>query len=604
MTAPTPPAPIPAPQPPPLHEQEAARRQNRDAVRALGLKPYGERADGLVSLVSAKAKHSKEADEKFAAVGKEPPAEFVDPRERVMVAGRVMLQRDNGKLIWMTLRDHTGDLQIACSAKDCDEMSFKLAKSTDLGDLLIAEGPLMKTRTGEVTVWCSSLRAGAKCLVPPPAKHEGLADVELRYRQRYVDMWANPETVTAFKLRSQIVSRMRRMLDERGFMEVETPMLQTLAGGAAARPFVTHMNALGINLFMRIAPELYLKRLLVGGLPKVYEINRNFRNEGLDKQHNPEFTMLEAYQAFGDVESVMELTEELIRGAARFVASCRDVNPLRRPTFSAGTHTGRSIGQVFDAFHGYIQYGLERFDDFKEYWPQDVFEVFAVLRNHENWRQLLQAEIDTSAPARLEFGDLVIDYESPFLRMPYPELFERALGFKMTDTARVLSEAAKRGIKTHGMDPVLVINEMFEHHAEKTVDPSRPTFITDYPAAISPLTRPKPSDPTLADRADLFIGGMEIAPHYTELNDPDVQAAKFREQLQNADTEKAAEEQTFRTFDEDFINALKVGMPPAGGMGLGIDRLVMLLTNQRAIRDVVLFPLMRPEGAANATKGG
>ena len=545
MTAPTPPTPTPAPRP--LHEQEAARRQNRDAVQALGLKPYGEREDGLLTLAAAKARHSAEADAAVAAAGKEPPAGFVDPRARVAVAGRVMLARDGGKLIWMTLRDDTGDLQIAVSAKDCDEKSFKLAKSTDLGDVLIAEGPVMKTRTGEVTIWASALRTGAKCLVPPPAKHEGLADVELRYRQRYVDMWANPETITAFKLRSQIVSRMRRTLDERGFMEVETPMLQTLAGGAAARPFVTHMNALGINLFMRIAPELYLKRLLVGGLPKVYEINRNFRNEGLDKQHTPEFTMLEAYQAFGDVESVMDLTETLVRTSAEFVAMT-----------------------IEDAVRG----GAAA--------PEGAMPDKLIL----------------------PFGDLRIDYGKPFVRVAYGELFERALGFKMTDTAKVMSEAAKRHIKTQGMDPVLVINEMFEHHAEKSVDPSRPTFITDYPAAISPLTRPKPSDQTLADRADLFIGGMEIAPHYTELNDPDVQAAKFREQLQNADAEKAAEEQTFRTFDEDFINALKVGMPPAGGMGLGIDRLVMLLTNQRTIRDVVLFPLMRPEGAANTPKGG
>ncbi len=301
-------------------------------------------------------------------------------------------------------------------------------------------------------------------------------------------------------------------------------MLQTLAGGAAARPFVTHMNALDIKLFMRIAPELYLKRLLVGGMPKVFEINRNFRNEGLDKQHNPEFTMLEAYHAFGDVETVMELTESLVRDAAMEVSGGKGVLP---------------------------------------------------------------------------FGDLTIDYNKPFRRVAYGELFEKAYGFPMTDSGKA-RETLKRmrpnlAAAIDAMDPSLLVNELFEEKGEAQLDHAVPTFITDYPAAISPLTRPKPSNPVLADRADLFIAGMEIAPHYTELNDPDVQEAKFREQLKGLDDGKNAEEQTFRTFDHDFIRALKVGMPPAGGMGLGIDRLVMILTNQRTIRDVMLFPMMRPE---------
>jgi lysyl-tRNA synthetase class 2 len=305
-------------------------------------------------------------------------------------------------------------------------------------------------------------------------------------------------------------------------------MLQTLAGGAAARPFVTTMNALSINLFMRIAPELYLKRLLVGGMGRVFEINRNFRNEGLDKQHNPEFTMLELYHAFGDVRTVMDVTEELVRTCARFVAK---------------------------------RAGLER--------------------------------------AVLPFGELRIDYERPFERVAYGALFLRALGFPMNDIAMARQVAREKRVlppdAIDKIDPALLINELFEEFAEKTVDPARPTFITDYPAAISPLTRPKPEQPELADRADLFIAGMEIAPHYTELNDPDVQEQRFREQLATGSSEKDAEERTFRTMDHDFIQALKVGMPPAGGMGLGVDRLTMLLTDQRTIRDVVLFPLMRPE---------
>ncbi|MGD9691101.1 MAG: lysine--tRNA ligase [Phycisphaerales bacterium] len=507
---------------PATHHLEQQRRANRDAVAALGLKPYGEREEGLEVLGSARAKWSEQADAAVAAAGKTPPAGWTDPRPVVAIAGRVVLLRDNGKLVWMQVRDHTGELQIAVSQKDVDETTFKFAKLIDLGDVITARGRVMKTRTGEVTLWASGLRPAGKCLAPPPEKHAGLHDVELRYRQRYVDMWSTPGTTEVFQRRSMIVSRVREFMNARGYLEVETPMLQVLAGGAAARPFITHMNALGIPLYLRIAPELYLKRLLVGGLPRVYEINRNFRNEGLDKQHNPEFTMLEAYHAFGDVETVMEMTESLIRDAARAVA------------------------------------------------------------------------VSSAAGLVLPFGDLQIDYGAAFRRVAYADLFRAALGFDMTDRARVRQEAEARHIKTQNVDHWVLVNHLFEAFAEKSIDPAKPTFITDYPAAISPLTRPKPGNPELADRADLFIGGMELAPHYTELNDPDVQEAKFREQLATGDVEKNAEESTFRTFDADFIQALKVGMPPAGGMGLGIDRLVMLLTNQRTIRDVVLFPLMRP----------
>ena len=551
-TPPSPPSPLAGVNPPPPdappHRLEAQRRANRDQVASeLKLPVYGERIDNLTSLASAKARYDSTADKAYndavasakaeakAAGAGANAASVIDSRPVVTVAGRVVLSRDNGKLVWLTLRDDTGDLQVACSQRDCDERSFKLAKLTDLGDIVVASGPLMMTKTGEVTIWASSLTTAAKCLLTPPEKHAGLTDPELRYRQRYVDMWVNPETTQVFKLRSLIVSAVREQMTRAGYIEVETPMLQTLAGGAAARPFKTHMNALDISLFMRIAPELYLKRLLVGGLPKVFEINRNFRNEGVDKQHNPEFTMLEAYCAFGDVDTVMRLTEDLIRSVAMAVSE--------QATTPPGTSTPRGT---------------------------------------------------------LPFGDLMIDYTAAFRRVSYAELFRGALGFEMTDTPRVLSEAATRHIKTRTpagqpISTVLIVNELFETFAEKTVDPGVPTFITGYPSAISPLTRPNAQNPEIADRADLFIGGMEIAPHYTELNDPDVQAAKFREQLGGLDADKAAEELTYRTFDEDFIHALKVGMPPAGGMGLGIDRLVMLLTNQRTIRDVVLFPLMKPE---------
>jgi lysyl-tRNA synthetase, class II len=523
-----------------VHPLEAQRRLNRDAAAKLNFTPYGVRVDGLLSLQAARALHSDAADaarREHEAAAKQTPGTPLptDPRAHAKVAGRIVLLRDNGKLLWITLRDDGADLQLAISQRDVSETAFALAKTLDLGDIITAGGRLMKTKTGEITLWADDCAIASKCLVPPPEKHAGLTDPELRYRQRYIDMWVNPETVSVFKLRSAIVASMRRTLEAAGYMEVETPMMQVLAGGAAARPFVTHMNALDINLFMRIAPELYLKRLLVGGLPKVYEINRNFRNEGLDKKHNPEFTMLEAYCAFGDVVTVMDLTESIIRSAAQ---TCAELRLAANPADES-----------------------------------------------------LQTQAKT---LHLPFGELTINYADPFVIAPYPDLFERTFGFAMTNTDRVIAEAKARHLKTQGVDPVILINELFEAHAENTVDPQRPTFITDYPAAISPLTRPKPSNPYLADRADLFIAGMEVAPHYTELNDPDIQAAKFREQLATGDDAKNAEESTFRTYDHDFIHALKVGMPPAGGMGLGVDRLAMLLTNQDTLRDVLLFPLMKP----------
>ncbi|MEX2218193.1 MAG: lysine--tRNA ligase [Phycisphaerales bacterium] len=549
------------------HHLEQQRRENRAAAAALGLDPYGSAEPGLVTLGAARLAYDGAADEAFKAKGKEPGFAPPDRRPRVRVAGRVVLHRDNGKLIWMNLRDAGGeDLQVAASQRECSERGFSLAKLTDLGDLLVAEGPLVKTRTGEVTVWATDLRPAGKCLLPPPEKHAGLHDVELRYRQRYVDLWSNPETMRVFQQRSRLVGRVRRYLDERGFLEVETPMLQALAGGAAARPFVTHMKALDIDLFLRIAPELYLKRLLVGGLPRVYEVNRNFRNEGLDKQHNPEFTMLEVYEAYGDHTTMMALVEGLIRELATVVV-------IEREDRTAAPEDGRAVAPAGGPA------------------PADELPTEVVL----------------------PFGELSIDYGRPFDRVSYAELFRRALGFDMTDAARAKGAIVERKLtrrvkgaalpppqglsdeqaraQLDRVDPVLLVNTLFEEVAEHTLDPARPTFITGYPAAISPLTRPSRADPAIADRADLFIAHMELAPMYTELNDPDVQAQRFREQLAGEDDE----ERTLRTFDEDFIRALKVGMPPAGGLGLGIDRLMMLLTNQRTIRDVMLFPLMRPE---------
>ncbi len=527
---------------------EAQRRQNRDAIRALKVDPYGERTTGLSNIATARGAYSAEADAAYqaaaAAAKASPGAPVADTRPVVKVAGRVVLKRDGGKLIWLQFRDHTSgparegeagasptpdggaegamvkDLQVAVSMKDCAAPGFDLTKLCDLGDMLIVTGPLMKTKTGEITVWASSVQMACKSIAPPPEKWSGLQDTEIRYRRRYVDLYANPETMQVAKLRALLMREIRELLHERGFMEVETPTLQTLAGGAAAKPFVTHMNALDIDLFMRVAPELYLKRLLVGGMPRVFEWSRNFRNEGLDRSHNPEFSMLELYEAFGSYETMMEIVEEMVKRCARRV----------KAEWSPG-------GDVL----------------------------------------------------ALPYGDLKIDYGRPFEKVTYEALFEKALGFSMHDSARVRAEAKKHGHKTDGVADILLVNALFDR-AEEAIDPRRPTFLMDYPAALCPLTRSKKDRPEVAERFELFIGGMELGNAYTELNDPDIQEAKFKEQLAGID----AEESTFRTFDEDFVYALKVGMPPAGGLGVGIDRLMMLLLNQKSIRDVLLFPLMRP----------
>ncbi|MBX3355554.1 MAG: lysine--tRNA ligase [Phycisphaeraceae bacterium] len=521
----------------------AARRAKLEALRRdLGIEPYGQRVDGLVDLATARSRFSEadhHAHTEAVAAAKNAAgapgsvaAAISDPRQVVKVAGRIMQHRDLGKLIFIFLRDHSGDLQVSISRNEVDAAAWELAKHLDYGDLVVAEGPIGRTNKGEICVWAKSLSMHAKSLVPPPEKFHGLSDPEIRYRRRAMDMYANPETMRTFALRSRLVTSVRRFMSERGYLEVETPMMQPIAGGAAARPFVTHHNALGIPLFLRVAPELYLKRLLVGGMPKVFEINRNFRNEGVDRSHNPEFTMMEAYQAFGDCWTMLELTESLIHELAVEVAS------LGREAPDGAKAVAEGDGPV------------------------------------------------------LPFGDLQINYARPFTRVKYGELFERQFGFPMEDERAVRAEAQRRHVSDAARkDHWFLVDQLFEDHAEHLVDRARPTFITDYPSAISPLTRPNRAVPHLAERWDLFIAGMEIGPAYTELNDPDIQLAKFTEQLAGIDEEA----QTFRSLDEDFLEALRVGMPPAGGLGLGIDRVVMLLANQPSIRDVILFPLMRPQ---------
>jgi lysyl-tRNA synthetase, class II len=521
----------------------AARREKLRRWRdELGIDPYGQRVEGIVPLAQARAMFDQAAHEAHKssseAAKADPSLKVEDHRSRAIVAGRCIQHRLMGKLAFIVLRDSSGDLQVSVSKSAVDEKGFAVASKLDYGDIVVAEGPVGMTNKGEVCIWADRFELHAKSLVPPPEKFHGLSDPELRYRQRYVDMYANPETIQTFQLRSKIMTFVRRFMEQRGYLEVETPMMQPLAGGAAARPFTTHHNALDIDLYLRIAPELYLKRLLVGGLPRVYEINRNFRNEGIDRSHNPEFTMMEVYEAFGDCWTMLELTESLVHETARMIKA---------------------------------ESGMQK----------SKTDAAADVRSEE-----------AGGEFALPFGDLTINYAKPFARAKYGDLFERALGFPMTDVAKTLAKAKSIHIaNADKRDHWLLVNDLFEHSAEHLIDPTKPTFVTDFPSAISPLTRPQPDRPELSYRWELFVAGMEIGNSYTELNDPDVQLARFQEQLGGTDEEAAA----FRTLDHDFIHSLRVGMPPAGGLGLGIDRLIMLMTNQQSIRDVILFPLMRPD---------
>ncbi|MHC4644675.1 MAG: lysine--tRNA ligase [Planctomycetota bacterium] len=470
---------------------EKQRLERLARIRELGIEAYGGRYEGGESAADAKSRF-REGDQS----------------QRAKCAGRIVLLRDIGKLIFITLRDWSGTIQIGLSRKLLSEQ-WSVAKLLELGDIIGAEGQLGKTRTGEITVWAESVTFLSKCLKQPPEKFHGLADIDLRYRRRYVDLWANPEVMEKFKKRSAIVWTIREFLQGRGFLEVETPMMQTIAGGAAAKPFVTHHNSLDLDLYLRIAPELFLKRLLVGGMEKVFEINRNFRNEGLSRQHNPEFTMLELYQACADYNVMMDLTEDVI-------CLC-----------------------------------VEKFCEAKQ----------------------------------VRFGEQVVDYTRPWRRARYAELLKEHSDCDIDDIGAVRTKAAQLGLDEADMDDAVVVNKVFEATVEeKLVDP---TFVMDYPAELCPLTRRSKDDPMYAERFELYIAGMELANAYTELNDPAVQEENFRIQLRGL-------EESMAIMDTDFITALKYGMPPAGGLGIGIDRLVMVLTSACSIRDVVLFPLLKP----------
>jgi lysyl-tRNA synthetase class 2 len=437
---------------------------------------------------------------------------------QVKVAGRIMTRRLMGKASFTHIQDMTGRLQLYIRQDDVSVDVYEAFKQWDLGDIIGAEGHLFKTKTGELSVKVHRLQLLTKAIRPLPDKFHGLTDQETRYRQRYLDLIANDETRHTFLVRSKVINVMRTFLQERQYLEVETPMMQVLAGGAAAKPFVTHHQALDLPLFLRIAPELYVKRLVVGGFERVFEINRNFRNEGLSTQHNPEFTMVEFYQAYADYRDLMDLTEEMFKRIALEVR---------------GTTTFSYQGVALDFGKPFIRLTMKE----------------AILKYNPT---LTAADLDNVEVARKAAAKLEIPVQDAAgLGKLYVELFENTV----------------------------------EHRLEQ------PTFITEYPAEVSPLARRNDDNPFVTDRFELFITGREIANGFSELNDPDDQAERFRQQMQ----EKAAGDEEAMPYDADYITALEHGLPPTAGEGIGIDRLVMLLTDSPSIRDVILFPHMRPK---------
>lgn len=436
----------------------------------------------------------------------------------VTLCGRIMTRRDMGKANFIDVHDRTGRMQVYVRINDLGEDAFAEYKKWDIGDLVQVEGTVFRTRRGEISVHATKLTLLAKSLLPLPEKFHGLQDTDTRYRRRYLDMIMNPEVKETFIKRSRIITSMRRCLDQLDFIEVETPVLGTIAGGASARPFTTHHNTLDLDMYLRIAPELYLKRLIVGGMDRVYEIGRQFRNEGMDIKHNPEFTTIELYQAYTDYHGMMDITEELIRGAAQDACGTQVVN-----------YQGTEI---------------------------DLSKPFARLTMEEAVKQY----------AGVDFSAFTGDDQQAVAAC-------KKAGF-----------AYDKNKATWGD----ILNLFFEETVEEKL--VQPTFIMDYPVEVSPLTKKKPSNPALTERFELFITSREIANAYSELNDPIDQMERFKAQMALRD----AGDDEANMLDSDFVTALEYGMPPTGGMGMGIDRLVMLLTDSYSIRDVLLFPTMKP----------
>jgi len=497
---------------------ELARMEKLTKIVELGHDPFGQRFDDHLPIEQARAR----CPEQSGVLG-----------EAVRVAGRILLRRKAGKLRFFDIADATGQIQLLFSRGDLDDAQWELMGQLDLGDLIGIDGELRRTDTGEISIMVRRLTVLCKSLAQPPEKHHGVTDVETLLRHRELDLIYTPGVRDKLLSRSVILDSIRATLRQRSFVEVETPVLHAIAGGAAARPFVTHHNALDIQLYLRIALELHLKRLMVGGIERVFEIGRVFRNEGIDATHNPEFTMIEVYQAYGNYETMMDLTEAIVCDAAR---------ALRQQQGTAGS-SDRLV---------------------------------------------------------VPWGDRQFDLTPPWPRRTYAELFREHAGCETSDLpaveAKALEQAAIGSIKPEFIAQMraghvhkdVLISEVFEACVEHKL--TGPIFVIDYPASICPLTKRKVGNPEVAERFELFINGMELANAYTELNDPKLQEQLFLTQL-----EGLSDEDSMAKMDRDFIRALKVGMPPAGGLGIGIDRLVMLLTDSRSIRDVIYFPLLRPE---------
>ncbi len=487
------------------------QQQRLDVINQMrneGLEPYGRKYD--------RTHHTSDAREKFEDEERKTESKEHFEWGPARIAGRLVSKREQGKTVFGHIEDLKGKLQIYFRKDILGDQGFALLKRVYAGDVLGIEGMIFRTRTGEITLRATAFTVLSKSVNPMPEKWHGLTDVEIRYRQRYVDLLSNPDVRETFIKRSRIVHMIREFMTGKGFLEVETPMMHPIAGGAAARPFVTHHNALDMDLFLRIAPELYLKRLIVGGFEKVFEINRNFRNEGISIKHNPEFTMMEAYQAFGDMFTMMDLTEELIT-------------------------------QVTSKF----------FPEMKV--PYDK----TVLDFSRPWK-------------RVKMEDAVREFTN------CPEL--------SFNCPRELASAKARELHVPiepGDSPAKIIVKIFEEKVEGTL--MNPTFITQYPKETSPLAKANAEDPTRVDRFELFIYGREMANAFSELNDPEEQRQRFEDQLR----QRATGDEEAHQMDADYVNALRFGMPPAGGLGIGVDRLVMILTDSPSIRDVILFPTLR-----------
>ncbi|AST94011.1 MULTISPECIES: lysine--tRNA ligase [Sutcliffiella] len=487
-----------------LNDQLLVRREKLKSLREKGLDPFG-----------GKFERTHQSKELFTLYG-ETEKEALDEKEvSVTIAGRIMTKRGKGKAGFAHIQDLTGQIQLYVRKDAVGDEAYEIFNSADIGDIVGVSGLIFKTKVGELSVKVNSFELLTKALRPLPEKYHGLKDVEQRYRQRYLDLITNPESKETFIARSKIIQAMRRYLDDNGYLEVETPMLHSIAGGASARPFITHHNALDMTLYMRIAIELHLKRLIVGGLEKVYEIGRVFRNEGISTRHNPEFTMIELYEAYADYQDIMNLTENLVAHIAKEVL-------------------GKTI----------VTYGEHEVDLTPQWKRLHMVDAVKEVTGVDFWKEMT-------------------------------------------------TEEAKQLAKEHGVEITEhmlfghIVNEFFEQKVEETL--IQPTFIYGHPVEISPLAKKNADDPRFTDRFELFIVGREHANAFTELNDPIDQRERFEAQL----VEKEQGNDEAHEMDHDFIEALEYGMPPTGGLGIGIDRLVMLLTNAPSIRDVLLFPQMR-----------